>query len=172
MKYLNYRLASFRVSEVENPEKAKSNYSSRVVQQFAMDPSYLQQTIMLTGKQKENYLVWKNTFSRLLKSLKHRQKPVLLIIPHVAQINMEQLKQFQNLGANLDTNQLNSHFPLLHQIEQDFPSLTLINPLSEFQSDPKPSELYYKNDPHLSPYGQLRLAQIILNNQEVFINGD
>jgi hypothetical protein len=161
LKYINSKLARFKsiptqFSSVEN----STIYNPRIKQQFLANPDYLNETISVSGKQKEKFEKWLELYSEISASTE--VKMTLLVLPHCAQVSKKYADKMNALGAIANPNLQDSSFALVDKIEAKY---NLFNPLRVFQKADKSSPIYYKNDPHLNERGQSILAQFLIEKK-------
>lgn len=164
LRYLNRKTAGLR-SEVGLEKKLhRSNfsvdqYNKREKILFKVAPSHINDVIHLYDNQADNYLEWKNNFEDLIELCPN---VTLLIIPHCAQVNMKYKSQMDSLGAEFSNDINIINYQLINRIKKDYPEVTLINPLKDFQEAEKNgNQLFYDNDPHLNAEGQKILGNVV-----------
>jgi len=177
LQYINYRLASLKpnkqsIEEIHKGEFSVGSYNKRVCTYFKGDPEFLSNTITLQGNERTVFRQWKSDFSDFLACIPDSVGLTIIVIPACVQVSDLYLERMRLLGAEFSGSINNANYPLVTEMEKEFPDLLIINPLEEFQNDEKNGkQLFYNNDPHMTLYGQKLLGKIILK-QTSFTNGE
>ncbi len=170
LHYLNRKLAFITsntqsIDVLQEADFEKSRYNNRVVNYFKGNSAYLNNTIFLEGKQIEVYESWKEKMIKFRKSVPDSVPITLLVIPTCAQTDKTYKKRFIEIGAYLSDDILEKEYPLYLKMAEELADFNIINPLAEFQLlSSEGVELYYKNDPHLTPEGQKCLGNFLIKN--------
>lgn len=167
LHYLNYKLSGITASsqtseQLQNDEFSVKTYNNRVKVNFKGNPDYLQNSLELREEAVESYSIWKDNFEELLQLLPENTTVSIVLVPHCAQVSLRYKNRMEQLGANLKPS-INQLSPKLYfEMQKDFPSVLLIDPLKQFQKEENTgNQLYFGNDPHLNPEGQKVLAEYI-----------
>lgn len=182
VSYLNYRLRQFQETwfvppplpspsgshagaSPTSPETFNvAHYDSRTKLYFQAEPGLLEDTILVQGARQQDYAL----FLRQLTSLVQHCVPgvcraMILVIPHVCQVDPAFMAYMRQLGARLTTpaRLSNPDYPFLTRLREHFrawPHVTMLNPLPMLRDAQAQQAVYYVHDEHLNPYGQQRLA--------------
>lgn len=167
LQYLNFKLAGLKTNpqtfdDLRNPEFSVDYYNNRQKSLFKIDSTYLTNGILLKKDQLENYKIWQEKFSNIIKKLPENIKIKVLVLPHCSQVSKLYFQNIKKTGANLETEIQEVNYPLILQIKKDFPTVEFLNPLSYFQEqEKKGNALFYGNDPHLNNLGQKSLSEFM-----------
>lgn len=164
LQYINYKLAYLNPKnqsfiELKENVFSKKSYNQRVKTYFKASPFYLNHTILLNDEATRLiYAEWKDHFRELFNN----NIPIyLLVIPHNAQINKTYYERNVSIGAILSDSIQKENYPLIEKMKKDLPYIKIINPLPYFQHLENNDSLYYENDPHLTLWGQKKLALFV-----------
>lgn len=176
LQYINYRLASLKpnrqsLQEIQKDDFSVNSYNKRVYTYIKGDPEFLSNTITLQGNELTVFRKWKKVFSDFLACIPDSVGLTIIVIPDGVQVNEVYLERMRLLGAEFLDGINKVNYPLVTEIQKEFPELLLINPLEEFQNEEKNgNQLFYNNDPHMTLYGHKLLGKIILDHTR-FTNG-
>jgi hypothetical protein len=176
VQYINYRLARLKpnkqsLEEIHKDEFSVDSYNKRVCTYIKGDPEFLSNTITLQGHERTLFHQWKNVFSDFLACIPDSVGMTIIVIPDGVQVSELYVERMRLLGAKFSAGINTVNYPLVTEIQKEFPELLIINPLEEFQNDEKNGkQLFYNNDPHMTFYGHKLLGKIILD-QTSFTNG-
>lgn len=177
LQYINFRLASLKpnkqsLEEIQKDDFSVLSYNKRVCTYIKGHPGFLSNTITLQGNERSVFRQWKSDFSDFLDCISDSVGLTIIVIPDGVQVSELYLKRMRLLGAEFSGGINEVNYPLVTEMEKEFPDLQIINPLEEFQNDEKNGkQLFYNNDPHLTLYGQKLLGKIMLD-QLSFTDGE
>jgi len=178
VSYINYRLGQLMATEAggyikystsksfykEAAEFSVKSYTKHDITCNIADDKLINDTILLEGKRKNDFNTLVAKLNILLNYLPPRCKKIIVVVPHMSQLNKLYLDRAVQLGANFsETNKiLETEYPLVRQLHEKFPDVVIINPLIPFRNTVRNGmEVYYINDAHLNSNGQKILSDII-----------
>ena len=168
IKFINYRTGQMRSAVTWNDDSnyrasgnafKEGNYSERQIRIFAEDPGILCSTLELRNGRQAEFERLISGVAAIKNNLGKNGQLILIIIPHCAQVSGVYEKRMVELGMNeMECETMR----FVQEIRNNFPTVEIIDPLSEFQRlEREGMELYYQDDPHLSPIGQVELGKLV-----------
>jgi hypothetical protein len=182
VSYLNYRLrqlkeawttpqsqaltsSSATVAATEPSETfTVERYDVRTTIYFQAEPSLLEDTLLVQGARRQDYALFLEKLSALVRYCAPEVcRALILVIPHVCQIDATSLLHMRQLGARFTTPSLLSvpEYPFLTRLQEHFrawPNVQMLNPLPMLRDAQAQQAVYYVHDEHLNPRGQQLLA--------------
>ena len=167
LQYFNFKLAFLNtnnqpIETLQEPAFSIEQYNKRVKTYFNANPALLSNTIMLSTEVDKIYRKWHTKIKQLAELTPSNVPIYLLVLPHNAQVNQHYYNINHLLGAKLEENIQQVHYPLVAKMETDFKEWKILNPLDAFQHLKGNDSLFYQNDPHLTIWGQKELGKIIV----------
>jgi len=178
VSYINYRLgqimtpvaASYTKSSTstslyrEIDEFSVKKYTKHDIMCNAADEKLISDTILLEGKRKNDFNILVAKLGKLLNYLPTGCRKIVVVVPHMSQLNELYLNRAVQLRANFPEPDkiLETEYPFIRQLRARFPDVVIINPLVPFRNAVRKGiEVYYINDAHLNINGQKILADVI-----------
>ncbi len=166
--YLNYWSGQFASHSEVIPGKVDSifsidKYNPREKLFVKSDPYVFENAITLNGTDsllfKQLIEDTKSTFSEYIKS----GKIYFLIIPHEIQVNKTYYENMKMLGCSFKYSyeDLNGHYSFRDKFIREFGDKVL-DPLPYLQQNDSAANLFFANDPHLTPKGQKALSSFLI----------
>lgn len=167
LQYLNYKFGQFKSQPIKNDPKENntfnsSTYNHREKLYFKADSLSLYNAISLQGNQQKAFDFLISDLQNLLKDID--VKTTLLIIPHAAQVSKKYQENMSEIGASFPQDVYHGdNFNFYNELASKLLNnkVKVITPLSIFRASKE--DIYYLNDPHLNPYGQIKLGLFLLN---------
>lgn len=176
--YINYRLGQIRASEDDHyneysaPSSPYEENKSFDVRKFterdkiynAADSALIHETILVEGKRAKDFALLIRTLQKVFGFLPEDCKKVIVVIPHMAQINEIYLDRSIKLGARFDDPEkiAQVEYPFITELTRHFPDVTILNALIPLRkAEEKGVHVYYTNDSHLNENGQKVLADSV-----------
>jgi hypothetical protein len=173
--YINYRLGQMNASGDEHYNEYAAPtlpYEESVVfdaKKFterdkiynAADPGLIHDTILVEGKRAKEFALLVRTLQKVFGYLPQDCKKVIVVIPHMAQLNEIYLERAMQLGARFDDPEriAEVEYPFITELTQHFPDVTVLNALIPLRkAEEKGMSVYHINDSHLNANGQKVLA--------------
>jgi len=186
--YLNYRLGQLREPTATSSNApsdagattettdafAVERYDPRVKAYLRADPSLLEDSIFVQGRQ-DDYAVFLDRLSRLLSYCRPEGcRAYVLVVPHASQVDEAYVTQMTQLGARFTNPALlrTLEYPFLIHLRQRFSgwsNVRVVNPLGRLREAQARQAVFNANDEHLNPAGQREIAAIV--RQEVLRGG-
>lgn len=165
LKYLNYKLAILKTPEIKphNNSEMSEGYNPRIIHQLTINPSYIDESINLYGKQKEKFDRWQMMFQEIIN--KNDIPAALLILPHCSQVSQFYQIMMEKIGAKATNNYAIHRYPLVEELSGHLNSIALIDPLNYFREKSIDTKLFYENDPHLNLEGQKILGEYLIQQK-------
>lgn len=165
LQYINYKLGQFGSSKGSFDPKelegfSTEKYNDRVKNYLLASPSIVQESISPKDELKDEFEHLKEDLIELIQQV---DIPVfVMVIPHCVQTNDDQLEHYKKLGALLNEKEVTAFtfYDELNKLESELDQLTVWSPLGEFKLSQ--NNLYFENDPHLTPEGQSFLGKSTL----------
>jgi hypothetical protein len=160
--YTKYAPTIFPYTETDNFSVKK--YTQHDITCNVADERLISDTILLQGKRKNDFNMLVTKLGRLMNHLPPHCKKIVVVVPHMSQLNGLYLNRAVRLGANFPEPDkvLETEYPFIRQLRASFPDVVIINPLVAFRDAVKKGiEVYYVNDAHLNINGQKILADVI-----------
>jgi hypothetical protein len=91
-------------------------------------------------------------------------RKIVVVVPHMSQLNSLYLNKAVQLGATFPEPDKfrETEYPFIRQLRTRFPDVVIINPLAALRNAVRNGmEVYYINDAHLNINGQKILADVI-----------
>lgn len=178
VSFINYRLGQLEVSidrrytefkpspeyYISNDEFSVEKYTERPVIYNTADSNLINNTVLLEGRRKEDFGILIAGLKKVLKLLPIECRTIIVVVPHMAQLNELNLSRAKQLGARLDEPDriLETDYPFIEQLEEQLPGAVILNALIPLrQAEEKEISVYYTNDDHLNINGQKILADYI-----------
>ena len=140
---------------------AVAHYSKRTKIIFRAEPHLLENSIELKGDRRGDMQQMTEDINKMLAEVPEEVPIVVLVLPHCVQMGEPYLSRMRQLGAeiNLGASGSAGHFPFYDHLKSSLSNertsvLNCLPWLLETQS----TELYYPNDPHLTPNGHKVVA--------------
>jgi hypothetical protein len=176
--YINYRLGQISTSGDEHYNKyavPSSPYEENEVfdvKKFterdkiynAADSSLIHDTILVEGKRAKDFALLVRTLQKVFGFLPEDCKKVIVVIPHMAQLNEIYLERAMQLGARFDNPKkiADVEYPFITELTEHFRDVTVLNALIPLRkAEEKGVHVYYTNDSHLNANGQKVLADSV-----------
>ncbi len=173
--YINAQLpllrnSFFATQRVDYDTKAQEgfsveNYSRRTPMLLRAEPSYLNNSILLKGARVMDMEHMSTDIAQMLGEVSAETPILVLVMPHCVQLGNPYKNRLEQLGADLDTiiDLEKEHYPYYQALERylEAESPVLVNPLPWLKNSGR-SDLYYPNDPHLTPAGQKLVSDSLL----------
>ncbi len=143
---------------------AAERYSTRVRIYLRAEPSLLEDSILVQGSRGQDYGVFLEEVARLLAYCPQEAcRAYILVIPHVSQVDEAYVAHMGQLGARFTSPAAMrlAEYPFLVGLRARFASWShvhVVNPLPMLRERHRLQAVYYPNDDHLNPDGQLALA--------------
>ena len=166
LPYLNRRLATLKKGSgngntVHADKFSIEKYNRRSKLYLEADSKLLGAIVNYEHRVLERYNLWNELTNEMMSMLSNSAQVYFLLIPHCSQVSKSFQNNWEELGAEFTNNIQNPEYPLIRRMKKDFPDVNFLNPLRTFQESNNPDSLYYRNDPHLSRYGQQVLGNFI-----------
>ena len=176
--YINYRLGQIRASEdyryAEHTEQSFPYQESDIfdVEKFterdkiynAAEHSLIQDTILVQGERAKDFDLLTHKLKEVFSSLPEACKKVVLVVPHMSQMNEVYLERSIQLGARFSdpARILEVEYRFLTMLKERLPEATVLNALIPLRmAEEEGVHVFFTNDPHLNPNGQNALAEYV-----------
>lgn len=176
VEFLNYRLGQSAAlqdtidwlrGEVETSAVSReelSDHRERMI--YAADPGLLEETVLLQGRRREDFLRLVEDVRAILgPCVSGRCRAFVLVVPHKVQVTPEYLRQYESLGATFaDPDAIRGRdSPFVRALAQslaDADHVSVIDPLLAIQeAEAAGRRLFLADDEHLNEDGQALLAR-------------
>lgn len=141
-------------------------YSTRVQLHVKAEPTYLSDVLRGVGRRGEETRHYCSALVEQFQVIPENCRKILLVLPHNAQLGEPYTGRYVQLRADtLGVVWQPSHSSALAKalttalVAED---VLVLDPLPYFYDHPLKSDLYYPNDPHLTPVGQQILGEWML----------
>lgn len=178
VSYINYRLGqimapatgsytkySASTSLYKEPDEfSVDKYTKHDITCNVADERLIGDTVLLEGKRRNDFNILVAKLNKLMNYLPAGCRKIVVVVPHMSQLNGLYLNRAVLLGANFPEpgKVLETEYPFIRQLRARFPDVVIINPLVAFRNAVRKGiEVYYVNDAHLNIDGQKILADVI-----------
>ena len=181
--FLAYRLSQFKffqsffdINKIGNKDKSKMSdvfdpqkYVARTKTYLIMNPSYLEETILVSGRSKTIYNEFLKKLDKLISICESSKRNIyILVIPHSCQVGRGYFNNMQVLGAEFSVNSekiQEDEYPFIEGIIDKFKNkdgIYILNPLQFFKNlENTGQKVYFSNDSHLNILGQRILGEYV-----------
>ena len=178
VSYINYRLGQImaqaaggytKYSALTSPYREADEFSVRKYTKHDItcnvaDERLISDTVLLEGERKNDFHILVAKLHKLMNYLSPGCRKIVIIVPHMSQLNGLYLNRAVQLGATFPEPDkfLETEYPFIRQLRDRFPDVVIINPLAALRNAvTEGTEVYYINDAHLNINGQKILADLI-----------
>lgn len=175
LHYTNTRIWQFihkhpwekNVSELKGIPYSINAYSEKQKRLFEYEPDYLEKSINLFGKRKNDSIKLLEELDEFIKHCGKQDHIILVVIPHCAQVHQKYFNRSKGLGAQFLHPELinRNNYPLIESIidrTKENNAISVINPLQQLSHlEHSGTSVYFENDPHLNTRGQQVIADEI-----------
>jgi hypothetical protein len=149
---------------------APERYTEQIRLYFRAEPHLLENQILVRPEREADYRVFLDTLGDLLAHCDPAWcRAAVLVIPHAAQVDARYLEEMRALGARFDDPDalLAPDPPFLarlreHLAGRGLAGVQVIDPSAVFREHERQGRpVYFRNDVHLSQYGQAVLADAV-----------
>lgn len=174
LRYINYKSGQLRANiagpaaelKEETARFTPAAYSPREKMLFRADPRLIEHSVLLSGGRASDMVSWLESMDALLGLLPPHCQVLVLMVPHCAQVSPTWRDRMQALGsAPVPAEAGAVQYPMLMQTLDHFRHngrAHVLSPLPAFQAQTGAgNQIYYENDPHLSPAGHRLLGKIV-----------
>jgi len=181
ISFINYRLAQIFASDQQyysefSPLEVSQHFREKFsVEKYTKrdliynlgDAGLVEDSILLSGERGEDFQVFIGKLSRLLNMVPADCRIVLVVIPHMSQLNTRYLNQSVQLGARYirPNKVLETQYPFIRGLEEYFPNAVIVNALPSLRNkEESGTQVYFSNDSHLNQAGQQVIAGTIASH--------
>ncbi len=152
-------------AKLEN-DFAPERYSGRTKMLIRAAPDFLEKAILLQQQQLSDMEAYTKSLQAAFQNVPNDCPIYLLLMPHAIQVSRIYQNRFLQMGASIEHSEalLNPFYPFYQYLDKHLPQdqVDIINPLSRLQANEQRFPVYYDNDPHLNPQGQLVVGALLL----------
>ncbi|MGH7233025.1 MAG: SGNH/GDSL hydrolase family protein, partial [Nitrospiraceae bacterium] len=181
--YVNYRIGQARQSDAGGPPApgaapgtgavpatdsfSTERYEGRVKIYLRADPSLLENSILVKGRRRDDYITLLAKLEEVVAYCEPQQCEVyLLVIPHVCQVDERYVFYMQQLGASFtEPDRLRATgYPFIQGMQDRFrksPHVHVLNPLQALREANHQAPVYFTNDEHLNLAGHKAIADFL-----------
>jgi len=155
-----------KILEAYHPDR----YSGRSKIQFKAEPNLIEASILLKGKRKKDMRSMTKAIQDMIANVPVDCQVYILVMPHCMQIGDPYQQRMQEIGASMEqADEITKHnYPFLTNLKKAVrhPHIQWINPLPLLQAADSTQAVFYENDPHLNPYGQQLVGELLVEKLE------
>lgn len=141
-------------------------YSNRSKMLFRAEPTLVENSVLLNNGRRTDMEELAFSIQTMIGELSNDCKTLILPIPHAMQLGDPYLKQFQQIGATVTAPKdlVSDEYPFIQYFQSELITdrIFMVNPLPALREKNITKSVYYNNDPHLNPFGQKIIADILI----------